>query len=113
MLILGDLNAYSMEDPITTLTEAGFEQLNEDYSYVYDGFWGSLDHALASDSLSGQVTGTTTWHINADEASALDYNIDYTNDAQDAALYAPDAFRSSDHDPVIVGLNLDSGTDIA
>ncbi len=29
----------------------------------------------------------------------------YKQDAQDA-LYAPDAYRSSDHDPVIVGLNV-------
>ncbi|MBT2800991.1 ExeM/NucH family extracellular endonuclease [Halomonas sp. ISL-56] len=106
LLILGDLNAYAMEDPITTLTDAGFELLDDDYSYVFDGFWGSLDHALASETLAGKVTGTTTWHINADEASALDYNTDFTNDRQDDNLYADDAFRSSDHDPILVGLNL-------
>ncbi|WAM50492.1 ExeM/NucH family extracellular endonuclease [Vreelandella venusta] len=106
VLILGDLNAYSMEDPITTLKNAGYDLLDDDYSYVFDGFWGSLDHALASESLAGQVSGTTTWHINADEASALDYNTDFTNDRQDDNLYADDAFRSSDHDPILVGLNL-------
>lgn len=106
VLILGDLNAYAMEDPITTLKNAGYDLLDDDYSYVFDGFWGSLDHALASESLAGQVTGTTTWHINADEASALDYNTDFTNDRQDDNLYADDAFRSSDHDPILVGLNL-------
>lgn len=106
VLILGDLNAYAMEDPITALKNAGFELLDDDYSYVFDGFWGSLDHALASETLAGQVTGTTTWHINADEASALDYNTDFTNDRQDDNLYADDAFRSSDHDPILVGLNL-------
>lgn len=106
VLILGDLNAYAMEDPITTLTDAGFELLDDDYSYVFDGFWGSLDHALASESLAKQVTGTTTWHINADEASALDYNTDFTSDRQDENLYAADPFRSSDHDPILVGLNL-------
>ncbi|CAO1661561.1 Endonuclease/exonuclease/phosphatase [Halomonas sp. NYA30] len=106
VLILGDLNAYAMEDPITTLKDADFELLDDDYSYVFDGFWGSLDHALASETLAEQVTGTTTWHINADEASALDYNTDYTKDRQDDNLYADDAFRSSDHDPILVGLNL-------
>ncbi|MFI0471738.1 ExeM/NucH family extracellular endonuclease [Halomonas sp. HMF6819] len=109
VLILGDLNAYAMEDPVTTLVDGGFELLDEDYSYVFDGFWGSLDHALASEALAPQVTGTTTWHINADEASALDYNTDFTSDRQDENLYAPDAFRSSDHDPILVGLNLGSG----
>ena len=106
VLILGDLNAYAMEDPITALKEAGFELLDDDYSYVFDGFWGSLDHALASESLAQQVTGTTTWHINADEATALDYNTEYTSERQVENLYAPDPFRSSDHDPILVGLNL-------
>ncbi|WP_053857107.1 ExeM/NucH family extracellular endonuclease, partial [Halomonas sp. A3H3] len=106
VLILGDLNSYAMEDPIMTLTDAGYTLQDDDYSYVFDGFWGSLDHALASETLATQVTGTTTWHINADEASALDYNTDFTNDRQDDNLYADDAFRSSDHDPILVGLNL-------
>ena len=106
VLILGDLNSYAMEDPITTLESDGYALLDDDYSYVFDGFWGSLDHALASESLAEQVTGTTTWHINADEASALDYNTDFTNDRQDENLYADNAFRSSDHDPILVGLNL-------
>ena len=102
-----------MEDPITTLLEAGYTRLNDDYSYVFDGAWGSLDHALASDSLLSQVSGTTTWHINADEASALDYNTDFTSDRQDDNLYAPDAFRSSDHDPILVGLDLGEGVTLA
>ncbi|WP_193092502.1 ExeM/NucH family extracellular endonuclease [Halomonas colorata] len=106
VLILGDLNAYAMEDPITALKDAGFELLDDDYSYVFDGFWGSLDHALASESLAKQVTGTTTWHINSDEATALDYNTEYTTERQVENLYAPDPFRSSDHDPILVGLNL-------
>ena len=106
VLILGDLNSYAMEDPITTLESNGYALLDDDYSYVFDGFWGSLDHALASESLAEQVTGTTTWHINADEASALDYNTDFTSDRQDENLYADNAFRSSDHDPILVGLNL-------
>jgi uncharacterized repeat protein (TIGR01451 family) len=52
--------------------------------------------------LTGQVTGATEWHINADEPSVIDYNVEYK--PQD--FYAPDAYRSSDHDPVVVGLNL-------
>jgi hypothetical protein len=45
----------------------------------------------------------------------LDYNTDFKQPAQQA-LYEPNAFRSSDHDPVIVGLNLDApicGTAVA
>ncbi|MCM5704550.1 ExeM/NucH family extracellular endonuclease [Larsenimonas salina] len=105
-LIIGDLNSYAMEDPITALESAGFSLLDDDYSYSYDGQWGSLDHALASQTLADQVTGTTTWHINADEPYALDYNTEYKSDAQQSALYSDAAYRASDHDPVIVGLNL-------
>ncbi|MHB0775359.1 ExeM/NucH family extracellular endonuclease [Halomonas sp. WWR20] len=108
VLVIGDLNSYAMEDPVTTLQDEGFTLLDDDYSYVYDGQWGSLDHALASESLTEQVTGTTTWHINADEATALDYNI-WGDDAEaQEELYAPTPYRSSDHDPVIVGLNTTS-----
>lgn len=106
VLIIGDLNAYAMEDPITMLAEAGYTRISDDYSYVFDGFWGSLDHTLVSESMMNQVSGTSTWHINADEASALDYNTDFTNDRQDENLFAGDPFRSSDHDPILVGLNL-------
>jgi hypothetical protein len=64
-----------------------------------------LDTGLASPTLTAQVTGTTVWHINADEPDLIDYDTSFKSDAQDA-IYAPDAYRSSDHDPVIVGLDL-------
>ena len=76
------------------------------YSYVFDGQWGYLDHALGSASLVPQVTGVGDWHINADEPSVLDYNTDFKTPGQLDSLYAPDQFRISDHDPVVVGLNL-------
>ncbi|MBD2416893.1 ExeM/NucH family extracellular endonuclease [Anabaena cylindrica FACHB-243] len=107
-LILGDLNAYAQEDPITTLANAGYTNLLADtsYSYVFDGQWGSLDHALANGSLAAQVTGAEKWHINADEPNVLDYNAEFKSVGQQTSLYNPDQFRASDHDPVIVGLNL-------
>src|SRR5699024_3449044 len=37
--------------------------------------------------------------------SVLDYDMTYKPDEQDA-LFEPNAFRSSDHDPVLVGLQL-------
>jgi uncharacterized protein len=112
VLIVGDLNAYAKEDPITALASGGFTNLIESrlgrdaYSYVFDGQWGYLDYALASASLSAQVTGVTEYHINADEPSALDYLTDFKSAGQIASLYAPDQYRVSDHDPVLVGLNL-------
>ena len=112
-LIIGDLNAYAMEDPITAIKNAGYTNLVESfigadaYSYVYYGQAGYLDHALASAALTPQVTGVVEWHINADEPAALDYN-----DHNQPVLYNVDSFRASDHDPVVVGLDLEgsSGT---
>jgi hypothetical protein len=110
VLIVGDLNSYAQEDPITALKNAGYinlieQQLGQNaYSYVFDGQWGYLDHALASPSLAAKVTGVTEWHINADEPAVLDYNTNFKSAGQQTSLFAPDAFRSSDHDPVIVGI---------
>lgn len=108
-LIVGDLNSYSLEDPIDVLETAGFTGLAEQYvsdadrySFVFDGFSGELDHALASPSLLDNVTGATIWHINADEPLILDYNTEFNP----PGLYRPDAFRSSDHDPLVLGLDL-------
>ena len=112
VLIVGDLNSYAKEDPVTALVEAGYENLIASklgpnaYSYAFDGQWGYLDHALASSSLAWQVSGVGEWHINADEPSVLDYLEDFKSNAQKVSLYAPDQYRVADHDPVIVGLNL-------
>jgi predicted extracellular nuclease len=112
VLLLGDLNAYAQEDPIRTLEAGGYTNLVRHYggaaaySYAFDGQWGYLDHALASASLLSQVTGVAEYHINADEPSVLDYNADFKTAGQQASLYAADEFRVSDHDPIVVGLNL-------
>jgi hypothetical protein len=77
------------------------------YSYVFDGMSGYLDHALASSTLTPQVTGAAEWHINADEPDILDYDTSFKPPEQDA-LYEPKAYRASDHDSVLVGLDLDA-----
>jgi predicted extracellular nuclease len=110
VLVMGDLNAYGKEDPVTTLTSGGLADMiaahvEGPYSFIFDGMSGYLDHALATGSLSAQVSGVTEWHINADEPSVIDYNTEFK--PQD--LYAPTPYRSADHDPVIVGLNLRFG----
>lgn len=113
VLLIGDYNAYDEEAPVDVLLAGGFDDLlerfsGEDaYTYVFDGLLGHLDYALATTSLaeSRRVTGATAWAINADEPSLLDYDTTFKLPAQDA-LYEPNAFRSSDHDPVLVGLDL-------
>lgn len=108
VLILGDLNAYAQEDPITTLKNAGYQNLvpETSYSFVFDGQWGTLDYALATNNMTVQVTGAEKWHINADEPNVLDYNTNFKSQNQINSLYDDSPFRSSDHDPIIVGLNL-------
>jgi predicted extracellular nuclease len=122
VLIVGDLNSYDKEDPIDAVRAGADGQMGtaDDhtdllleyqgelaYTYVFDGQLGYLDHALSSATLTPQVTGATAWHINADEPDLLDYDTSFKSDAQDA-LYEPDPYRSSDHDPVIVGLELNA-----
>ncbi len=114
VMILGDLNAYNEEDPIDILRAGGFTKLDTPTeSYVFAGQTGSLDHALVTSGLLGQVSGRAYWNINADEPTALDYNDNVQTSGEanselrnDVTLYAPNAFRSSDHDPVLVGLSL-------
>ena len=115
ILIVGDLNAYRMEDPIQTILEAGYFNTKvatsgpESFpcggggaSYVFQGEWGSLDYILASNPLADAVTGAANWAVNAPEPPVLDYNLENNGDA----YYAPDFYRFSDHDPIIVGLDL-------
>ena len=71
---------------------------------MFDGQLGYLDYALAGGGLVDEVTGTTEWHINADEPDILDYDTTFKQPAQDE-LFEPNAFRSSDHDAVLVGLD--------
>lgn len=106
-LVIGDLNAYRQEDPVYTLEQAGWVHMAPageagHYSYVYKGRTGSLDHALASKSMAKQLTQFQHWNINADEPAVLDYNTEFKSEAQQQNLYAPDPFRSSDHDPVLI-----------
>ena len=116
---MGDLNSYAREDPIDAI-EAGADDTlgtSDDYtnliaqyqgtyaySYTFDGQAGYLDHALASTTILAQVAGAADWHINSDEPDVLDYDTSFKPPAQDL-LYEPNGSRSSDHDPVVVGLD--------
>lgn len=114
VVMIGDFNAYAKEDPIDTLTSAGFideiDRFNSfGYSYVFDGAAGRLDHALTTASLSSKVTKAIEWHVNADEPAIIDYNLEYKQPACSTCgpdYYSATAYRSSDHDPVVIGLNL-------
>jgi len=119
-LIVGDLNAYRGETPVTALRNAGYFDLHRifegpgAYSYVFDGQLGYLDHALANPSMTKQVVCLATWPINSDEVPVFDYN-DTVRDTGEASfeaeptgneLYEPNQVRTSDHDPIVIDINL-------
>ncbi|MEL7478551.1 MAG: ExeM/NucH family extracellular endonuclease, partial [Pseudomonadota bacterium] len=116
IILVGDMNAYAMEDPIKAFADKGFANVmnhvdgdNFGYSYTFSGRLGILDHAVASASLLEKVTDATDWHINADEPAIFDYNTEYKSETQVANYYAEHAYRSSDHDPVIVEIKTVAG----
>ncbi len=112
VLIIGDLNAYAQEDPITAIKAGGYTDLidalvgsSSSYSFIFDGQAGYLDHALATSSLASRVTGIVEWHINTDEPVSLDYNVEFKTANHVNLLYSPGPLRASDHDPVLIGLS--------
>ena len=119
-LITGDLNSYRMEDPIDALKTGGYTDLldaligPDAYTYLFDGQLGYLDYAMANGNLLGQVTGVTPWNINADEIPVFDYNdeildsgeFSFERESSSLPIFEPNAYRASDHDPVLIGLDL-------
>lgn len=110
-ILMGDLNAYRMEDPIRWLEQQGWHYLSANadlpsYSFVFRGKSGSLDHALASTALAALPMDVKHWPINADEPVLLDYSFGDKSERMQEQLYAPNPYRSSDHDPVILTFSL-------
>lgn len=107
VFLMGDFNAYEREDPISVLEEAGYAsqgaRSSGEFSYAFDGAVGSLDGIFASPAAAEAVTGVDLWMINANEPVALEYSrYNYTAER----LYAADQWRSSDHNPILVGIDL-------
>lgn len=113
-ILLGDFNSYTQEDPMQVLYREGYTNVGEHFNagntYLFGGRVGSLDHVLVSPSLAEQVQDAKVWNINSVESVGLEYsryNANITN------LYTEDAFRSSDHDPALVGFNLPAAPELA
>ena len=99
VIMLGDFNAYTHEDPMQVFYDAGFEDIsNGEASYVFGGESGSLDHAVATPSLTQRVTGVDVWQINSHESFAFQYD-------GHPAFYQADPYRASDHNPKVIGIN--------
>ena len=101
-VIVGDFNSYAMEDPLRLLRDAGWQDafvvagVQQPYSYMFEGRAGRLDHALLSPALAKSLRGAAEWHSNADEPRSNGY----------AQGNAPGPWRSSDHDPMLLGFDL-------
>jgi 5'-nucleotidase len=107
VFLSGDFNAYTKEDPIEVLRGAGYTDVGShespgEHTYLFGGVVGSLDHVLANAAALDTVTGAHVWNINSVEPVALEYSR-FNYNATD--FYAPDPFRASDHDPLLVGLD--------
>lgn len=107
-LITGDLNSYARETPLAVLQAAGFRSLMHRFypcsadhcpqtTYRYKGRKGSLDYALASDTLVPRVVHAQAWAINAEEPAALGYR---------HWPSASEPWRASDHNPLIIDFAL-------
>ncbi|WP_057656810.1 ExeM/NucH family extracellular endonuclease [Pseudoxanthomonas dokdonensis] len=102
-VLVGDFNAYAMEDPLRWLRAQGWRDaiaeagIEHPYSFIYAGMSGRLDHALLSPALAGQLRGAAEWHINADAPDSAGY-------AHGGDPTSP--IRSSDHDPLLLGFDL-------
>jgi hypothetical protein len=109
VLLLGDFNSYAKEDPVRTLEAAGYVSLaakflgEAAYSFQFAGQSGTLDYAFANANLASQVVAVAEWHNNADEPVVLDYNREFKTDRP---FNADDPYRASDHDPLLIGLDL-------
>ncbi len=112
VFLAGDFNAYTHEDPIQVLNDAGYTNLEStsdpsEESYNFDGQVGSLDHVLANTAALADVEGVDIWDINASESVYYEYsrfNSNVTN------LYTATPFKSSDHNPEIVGIDTSDAT---
>ncbi|WP_072042070.1 ExeM/NucH family extracellular endonuclease [Nigerium massiliense] len=112
VFLMGDFNSYSAETPVRIIESAGFTNLAKKFdegsaSYQFSGRLGSLDHAFANAKALALVTGASVWDINGDESVAFQYSRRNYNVVD---FYAPNAFASSDHDPVVVGVKAAAAT---
>lgn len=106
VFLVGDFNAYEKEDPILAITGAGFvDQVAKTgkQTYAFGGMIGSLDHVFASPAANAVVAGADVWNINSVESVALEYS---RFNANVVNLYQATPYRSSDHDPIVLGLTL-------
>lgn len=104
VVAIGDYNAYAMEDPIRVLRERGWQDAPmaaeggaAPHSFVFDGQAGRLDHAMLSPSMAAMLRGAAKWPVNSDESIGFAYDGAFGSEAG--------PWRSSDHDPLLLGFD--------
>ena len=101
VLLVGDYNSYTQEEPIQTLVRAGYADMvmrddSMGYSYVYHSEAGYLDRVFASESMAKQVKQVAVYHLNADYF----YSRGFKRGLDDTM------FRYADHDPILIRVEL-------
>ena len=127
ILLVGDYNSYTQEQPLQTIVRAGYTDVlmhydSIGYSYSYKGECGYLDRAYATPSMATQITAVHPLHWNTDYYYSAAYYSKYnfkdrvipkTAPAKIRKVLSPAAkknllFRYSDHDPILIGIKLHS-----
>ena len=108
VFLTGDFNAYTEEDPVTSSYDAGYTDIVPTQLTGRGDLplrrHGRLARPRARHAAAfAKVTGADVWNINAEESVAREYSR-YNYNATD--FYQPGPYRASDHDPVVVGLDL-------
>jgi predicted extracellular nuclease len=100
VVCIGDYNANYEEDPIDILRASGLVVVTPptSASYVFRGLTGSLDHCIVTSNMVGFID-VHKWNINSGEPLFLEFDV--AGEATDVST----PFRSSDHDPVLIGVN--------
>ena len=101
ILLVGDYNSYTYEQPLQTIVAAGYEDVlmqfaPQGYSYVYYSEAGYLDRVFASPTMSKQVQMVQPYHLNADYY----YSRGFKRGLDDTM------FRYADHDPILIYVKL-------
>lgn len=109
VILVGDFNAYAEEDPIDALRDKGFTDVIQQFngvetSFAFEGKMGHIDHAFVSGAALPSVTGAGVWHINSPEPPVLDYVSSGKPADYGTVFDASSPYRSSDHDPIVVGI---------
>lgn len=102
ILLVGDYNSYTQEQPIQSIIQAGYIDVlmqhdPKGYSYVYQSLSGYLDRVFASLTMSKQITTIRPYHLNADYFYSRGFKRGLDNTI----------FRYADHDPILIHLQLE------